>query len=131
MAPKKIRPTWDFGRKVARLVSDRLAAQQEPRTATDLARAVSIDPGAVLDWIQKGAHPRSSTARKVAEVLGVDAAWLTDDAASYPPPERSANLDALLRMIPKDQQSELIAILRDPMERAAWIAAWAARRGPR
>lgn len=83
-----------------------------------------------MEWIQNGRSPRARTARAVADALGVDAGWLLADSEEWTQPTPTG-LEALLRMIPADQREHLIAILRDPNERAAWIAAFLARRGPR
>lgn len=131
MAKRRQRTTWDFGRKVRRLLQDRKDESRRPATAADLARDLGIDQGTVMDWINEGRSPRARTARAVAECFGVDATWLLDDTAGYPAPERYTAIESLLRLIPADQRERLIPILSDPDERAAWIAAWEARRRPR
>lgn len=93
VAARKTRPEWDLGRKVARLLQERAERGEEPTSPTALARLIPIDPGAVMDWIRRGASPRSKTGRRVAEVLGVDAAWLLDDTAGWKP-QAAAGLDA-------------------------------------
>jgi hypothetical protein len=127
------RPKWDFGKKVGHLLADRRAAKQHPYTASALAREVSrtinTDPGAVMDWIQKGSRPRADRGMAVAAVLGVDYVWLCDDRAGYPPKEPSANLAVALSLLPANEKAVLAEILRDPIGRRAWLASWSALRG--
>lgn len=80
-------------------------------------------------WIQRGSRPRSDILRRLAERMGADVAWLTDDSKAYPPPDAATSLNVVLRMISEDEQRTLAEILRDPVERRAWIAAWSSRRG--
>jgi transcriptional regulator with XRE-family HTH domain len=123
------RPTWDFGRKVALLLADRQANGLEPTSGVELALRVGCDSGTVYGWINDGARPRSDRGRKVAQVLGVPYEWLTDDQASYPPRDNATSLAAALSLLPDAERQDLAKILRDPVERRAWLAHWRARRG--
>jgi hypothetical protein len=126
---KRTRPRWDFGRKVALLLADRKAAGVEPTNAAALALRVGCDPGTVYGWIQEGSRPRTDKGRLVAELLGVPLEWLTNDAEPYPPKNSAASLAAALSLLPESEREILQMILRDPVERRAWLASYSARRG--
>ncbi len=128
-ARKQLRPTWDFGRKVRRLLDDRKEQGTEPSTPAALAYLLGLDPGTAMDWIHLGRSPRSKTGRAVARVLGVDPSWLLDDELPYPAPKWATSLDAVLRQVPSDQLGPLAEILKDPIERKRWIASWLAGGG--
>jgi hypothetical protein len=129
---KRARSKWDLGKKVALLLRDRQNNGQKPATGEALAEAISelgvpCDSGTVYGWIKDGARPRSDRARLVAQVLGVPFDWLTDDAQAYPPKSSAASPSVALSSLPEDQREVLERILRDPLERRAWIASWNAR----
>jgi transcriptional regulator with XRE-family HTH domain len=128
-ARRKDRPRWDLGSKVAHWLADQKRARAEPSNVLALARLVGVDEGTVRGWIEDGASPRSRTVRRLAEIMGADLTWLTDDAKPYPPPDVATSLGVVLKMVPAEQHQALAEILRDPVERRRWIASWNAGRG--
>jgi hypothetical protein len=47
---------------------------------------VGLKPNTISTYMVKGSIPRADIALKMARALGVDVAWLIDDAAPWPPP---------------------------------------------
>jgi transcriptional regulator with XRE-family HTH domain len=101
----------------------------EPTNAAALALRIGCDSGTIYGWIQEGAMPRADRGRAVAETLGVPFEWLTNDAESYPPKNNAVSLAAALSLLPESEREAFSKILRDPVERRAWIASWNARQG--
>ena len=126
---KRTRPKWDLGRKVGLWLADQKAAGREPSTVQDLAREIRTDWGTVNGWIRRGQRPRSDILLRLARVMGADIVWLADDTKPYPPPDAVTALPILLEMLDEGEQRTLAEVLRDPVERRAWIASWSARRG--
>lgn len=125
---KPPRPKWDLGRKVSHWLAQQHADGREPSSPTALARLLSVGQKTVWHWITEGRQPAARTAKKLADAMGVSLDWLTDDEQPWPP--RDMEIEAVLRLIPSDQIAVIARILRDPMQRAAWIAAWQATHGP-
>jgi transcriptional regulator with XRE-family HTH domain len=64
----------------------KLSALAEGKNRAELARGVGLKATLLSDYINKGYMPRADIALKIARALGVDVAWLIDDAAPWPPP---------------------------------------------
>lgn len=126
---KRARPKWDLGRKVSLWLADQKSAGRTPSSRKELADLIGVDWGTVNAWITRGSRPRSDILHRLAQIMGADPAWLADDSRGYPPPDAAQSLSVVLRMITDDEQKTLAEILRDPVERRAWIAAWSSRRG--
>ena len=119
------------GAKVLRWLERQADQGREPETPTALARVVGCDQKTVEHWTKHGRTPGAKWIPRLAEVMGVDPAWLVDPARRWPPEDDVAPLAVLAASLPRAEQAALAAILADPAERAAIVAADAARRRAR
>jgi transcriptional regulator with XRE-family HTH domain len=65
-------------------MSEKLARLMRHMNLSKVARASGVSRP-VIDKYLTGARPRSDLALSLARTLGVDPAWLIDDAQAWPP----------------------------------------------
>lgn len=119
------------GSKVLRWLARQRDDGRDPSTPTALARLVGCDQKTVEHWTKHGRTPGARWIPRLAEVMGVDPAWLVDPARRWPPEDDVAPLAVLAASLPRAEQAALAAVLADPAERAALLAADRARRAAR
>ena len=120
------RPRSDVGRKVAIWLAEQKVNKRKPSTEGALAKLIGVDRKTIVHWETKGGRPTYQILRRLALAMGVDMKDLTDDERPEASEATDAALDAVWRMMPREQKIRLAPLLKDPQRRAAWIAAWEA-----
>jgi transcriptional regulator with XRE-family HTH domain len=65
---------------------DKLQRLRDGRSYRQIAAAIGCSAESVRRWLDGDAEPSFTRGVAMARLLGVDAAWLADDSADWPPP---------------------------------------------
>lgn len=114
MVPRHKPGAWPFGRKFTLWLSD------HGISLTTFARRQEIAQQTLHGWVKQGRRVPSQAIARIAAATRLPADYWVDETLPYPPPLEYANLAddvlAALRGLPLDQVTEVLAMLRDPVD---------------